>query len=73
MRNKIIESFDEDVSLVKLLDVILDFFELMLISLLSPLATRGVNQADMSESLIFLVNLVPLPLQTVSDLLNLFS
>lgn len=65
------ESLHKDVCFVKFFNVLLDVFQLLFIVLFSSFKSCSVNKPNVSHSLIATVDLVPLSLKTLPNLLNL--
>lgn len=64
-------SINEDVEFIEFLDICLNFGQFLLIALLPPLQSGGVNQSDMRDLLVIPIDLIPLPLQPIPDLPDL--
>ena len=65
-------SINKNVGLIELLDVRLDFCQLLLIALLPALQSEGVHQMDVSQLLVLVVDFIPLVLEALPDLVDLY-
>lgn len=67
------ESFDKDISFIQFFNVILDLFEFALVVLFTSLQPSRIDKAQMSHLLILVVDLIPLPLETLTNFLDFLT